>query len=128
MSRSVPEWIGKTDDQQAPPRVRLRVFERHEGRCHRCNRKITPSDGWTLEHRIALVNGGRNAESNLCLTCNWCLPAKNAEDVAQKSHNAKVRIRHVGIKKPSRFAGGRNSRLKRKLDGTVVDRITGEPA
>lgn len=26
MSRSVEEWVGKTDDTEAPPRVRLRPF------------------------------------------------------------------------------------------------------
>ena len=35
LSRSVPEWIGKTDDTPAPPRVRLRVLERCEGKRHR---------------------------------------------------------------------------------------------
>jgi len=97
MSRSVPEWIGKTDDTPAPPRVRARVFERCGGRCGQCDRKIRPGEGWTLEHLIALINGGRNAEGNLGVTCDWCLPAKNAADVAEKSKVAAVRQKHLGI-------------------------------
>jgi 5-methylcytosine-specific restriction protein A len=33
MTREVPEWIGATDDAAIPARVRVRVFERYEGRC-----------------------------------------------------------------------------------------------
>lgn len=98
MSRSVDLWVGDTDDTKVPPRVRLRVFERCDGRCHRCSRKIRPGEGWTLEHLIALVNGGRNAEDNLSVTCDWCLPAKNAEDAAIKKRGTAVRYRHNGIK------------------------------
>lgn len=118
MSRTVAEWIGKTDDTSAPPRVRLRVFERCEGKCHRCGRKIRPGDGWTLEHLIALINGGENREGNFGLTCDWCLPIKNAADVAEKSAVYRKRAKDIGAlrkeRKPSRFV--------RKLDGTTVER------
>jgi 5-methylcytosine-specific restriction endonuclease McrA len=95
MSRAVALWIGKTDDTPVPPRVRDRVFEREGGRCHRCTKIIRPGEKWTLEHRKALINGGRNAEDNLCLTCCNCLPAKNADDVAEKSAVATKRKKHV---------------------------------
>ena len=96
MTRSVDLWVGKTDDTQAPPRVRIRVFEREGGRCHACGRPIRAwCEKWTLEHRIALINGGRNAEDNLCLTCCNCLPEKNASDVAEKSKVAEIRKKHL---------------------------------
>ncbi len=100
MARSVAPWVGKTDDTPAPPRVRLRVFEREEGRCHACSRKIQAGERWTLEHRIAIINGGRNAENNLCLTCPNCLPDKNAADVAEKSKVARIRKKHLGLDRP----------------------------
>lgn len=103
MARSVPEWKGRTDDTQAPPRVRARVFERCGGKCHRCGRKINAGEKWTLEHVIALINGGRNAESNLSVTCDWCLPVKNAEDVAIKAKGAKVRQAHLGIRRKTNW-------------------------
>jgi 5-methylcytosine-specific restriction enzyme A len=34
MARSVPEWIGKTDDIRPPEHVRLRIFMAHGGVCH----------------------------------------------------------------------------------------------
>lgn len=100
--RSVEEWEGDTDDTPVPPRVRVRVFDRCEGRCHRCTRKIHAGERWVLEHLKALINGGRNAEDNLCLTCENCLPEKNAEDVAEKADIYAKRSKHILPKQPSR--------------------------
>jgi 5-methylcytosine-specific restriction endonuclease McrA len=124
MSRSIPEWRGRTDDTPAPPRVRLRVFERCGGRCHRCNRKIGPADSWTLEHLTALILGGANRESNLGVTCEWCLPAKNGEDQAAKSKLAHISKRHHGIRpRQSRpMPGSRASGFKKCVSGKVVRR------
>ena len=65
MSRELPLWVGATDDAKVPPRVRLRVFEAHGGRCWLSGRKIMPGDKWELDHKVALINGGRHAEDNL---------------------------------------------------------------
>lgn len=100
MPRAVDEWIGKTPDTPAPPRVRVRVFDAKGGRCHRCGRKIAAGDRWTLEHLKAVINGGANRESNLDVTCDWCLPAKNAEDVAEKSKVYRTRAKHLLPAKP----------------------------
>lgn len=105
MARTVQIWTGATDDTAAPPRVRLRVFTRCAGKCHRCGRKIRPGENWTLEHLVALINGGRNAEDNLGVTCGWCLPEKNAEDVAEKAKTYAVRSKHVLPRQPSRLRG-----------------------
>jgi 5-methylcytosine-specific restriction enzyme A len=103
MPRAVAEWIGRTDDTPAPPRVRLRVWDACEGKCHRCRRNIPTGDAWILEHLIALINGGENRERNLCLTCSWCKPIKDAEDVAEKSKTAAVRAAHILPREPSRM-------------------------
>lgn len=104
MARRVEEWIGKSHDTAAPPRVRLRVWDRCKGKCHRCARKIPVGDAWILEHLIALINGGENREDNLCLTCSWCKPIKDAEDVAEKSKTAAVRANHILPRPPSQWA------------------------
>lgn len=120
MSRQVEEWIGKTPDTPAPPRVRLRVFERHKGICYLSGRKIGAGDKWQLEHPQALINGGENRESNLAPALVEPHKAKTAEDVKQKAKNDRVRKRHLGIKKPSRFSCSRDSKFKKKIDGSVV--------
>ena len=98
MPRSVPIWQGRTDDSAVPPRVKLRVWDREQGKCHRCRRDIPADDAWIIEHRQAIILGGANAEGNLCLSCSWCKPAKDAEDVAQKAKTAAVRSKHLGIR------------------------------
>lgn len=105
MSRAVAIWVGKTDDTAPPPRVRLRVWDRCVGRCHRCGRRIPVGDAWILEHFIALILGGANSEDNLCLTCSWCKPLKDAEDVAEKAKTAAVRQKHLLPRQPSRLRG-----------------------
>lgn len=121
--RSLEEWRGKDGDAVPPPRVRVRVFDRCEGKCHACKRKIRPGDKWTLEHIVALINGGENRENNLGLTCAWCLPGKNAEDVAEKSKVYETRAKHLGIKAKKRpFPGGRGDKFKKRMNGTVERR------
>lgn len=107
--RSLDEWEGRDADEQVPPRVRVRVFDRFEGKCHRCRRKIRPGDKWTCEHVIALINGGQNRESNLNITCSWCLPEKNAEDVSEKSEVYEIRSKHLGVKPKSNKWGYRRA-------------------
>ena len=120
--RTLPEWIGKTPDTQPPPRVRLRVFEAKGGKCHRCTRKIRPGESWTCEHIVAICNGGANMESNLGLTCTWCLPLKNAQDLSEKAKVYRSKKRHRGLKKKSRFACARSAKWKKKISGEVVPR------
>jgi len=93
--RSVAEWIGANADTPVPDRVRLRVWDRAHGRCHRCGRKIGAAERWTLEHVVALINGGENRERNLNITCSWCLPDKNAADVAEKASIYGKRRKHI---------------------------------
>lgn len=101
MARSTPEWIGKTDDSMPPPRVLLRIFDRHNGTCHVCQRKIAAGEPWTPDHVIALVNGGKNAESNLApVHREVCHPDKTKQDVKTKAKVARTRKKHVGITCP----------------------------
>jgi 5-methylcytosine-specific restriction protein A len=103
MPRELPEWIGKTPDAKVPPRVRLRIFERENGICHLSGRKITASDLWDLDHKIALINGGEHRESNLFPAIRNKHREKTREDVAEKAHTARVRSKHLGIRQPSRL-------------------------
>lgn len=112
--RSVPEWIGKTDDERPPPRVRVRIFERHNGVCHISKRKIMPGDKWECEHILALILGGENRESNMAPALVKPHKEKTAQDLAQKAKNDRVRKRHLGIRPP------RTITRWRKFNGTPV--------
>lgn len=122
MARAVPIWKGKTDDSKVPDRVRQRIFDAHDGKCWLSGRDILPSDKWDLDHKIALIAGGSHDEANLAPALRDKHKAKTAEDVREKSKVAKVRKKHLGLRKPSRFPGGRNDKFKKKMDGTVVKR------
>ena len=95
--RAVPEWIGKTDDSQVPPRVRLRVFEHFGGRCYLSGRLIRPGDKWEIEHMVALSNGGGNRESNLAPVLAEEHKVKTAQDRSVKAKTDRMRKKHLGI-------------------------------
>lgn len=123
MVRTTDEWIGAGDDSKIPPRVRLRIFERDGGICQcGCGIKIRSGDIWQTDHIIAIVSGGENRETNLRTLLDEHHKEKTAADVAEKSKIATLAKKNLGIKKPSRMMGSKNSPFKKKMDGTVVRR------
>lgn len=118
--RSTEEWIGKSPDAKIPPRVKVRVFERFHGKCHISDRKITAGDKWDCDHIIALINGGEHRETNLAPALTEPHKIKTKADIREKSKVARIRKRHLGIKKRSTFSCSRDSRFKKKIDGSVV--------
>lgn len=98
MTRSVPEWIAKHDDQKVPPRVRQRVFDRYEGKCHLTGRQIMPGEKWEVEHIVSLILGGQHRESNLAPALVIPHKAKTKVEQAIKAKIAAVRKKHLGIK------------------------------
>ncbi len=97
MSRTTPEWIGKTDDTPPPPRVRLRVLLGHERICAECGTEIV-GKRWICDHTKALINGGENRESNLRPIHEACDKRKTAADVAEKAVTYAKRLANFGIK------------------------------
>lgn len=119
MTRSIPEWIGKTDDTPVPARVKDRLFIAADGKCENCARKLGGSlDSPEFDHRIALVNGGENRESNLQVLCPWCHAGKTSEDVRKKSITARKRQKHNGImRKKALIPGSKGSGIRRPING-----------
>ena len=120
-TRALPEWIGATPDTPVPPRVRLRVFEAYGGHCYLSGRLIRPGDKWDVEHRLAIINGGQNRESNLAPALKAPHAVKTKADLKTKSKTARIRAKHFGLK-PKSHSSLSHPTLKKKLDGTVVPR------
>lgn len=128
MTRSVPEWIGKSDDARVPPRVKLRIFEREGGICHLTGVKIQPGDEWDADHKIPLILGGEHRESNLFPALREAHRKKTKAEVAVKSKIAAVRQKHLGIKAPKQkiTSAGFPKRQREKPPLTkIVPRGTG---
>ena len=121
MARTRPEWIGKTDDDPVPPRVRVRVLMRFACICQICTTKIAVKK-WVCDHRRAIINGGENRESNLWpihVACDRTV--KTPSDVAEKSENARVAMKHHGIRKAKGrpMPGTRASGIRKRMSGRV---------
>ena len=114
MSRAIDTlWVGKTDNSAIPPRVKIRVFLLANGKCQNCKRFIAGKLTAEYDHVTALINGGANCEENLQLLCCECHGQKTKADVAEKSVTARVRAKHIGLKKP------RTITRWRRFDGSI---------
>lgn len=121
MSRSVPEWIARHDDDKIPDRVRLRVFERHNGICHLSGRPIRAGEAWDCDHVVAIINGGEHRESNLAPALKDKHREKTAEDVREKAIVYRKKAKNIGLKKAKNpMPGSKASKFKKRMDGTVV--------
>jgi 5-methylcytosine-specific restriction endonuclease McrA len=98
------------------------VFEAHEGRCHISGTKIMPGMQWHCDHVIPLIEGGENRESNLAPALVQHHKCKTTSEVARKAKANRLRQKHLGIekKKKSQWPCGKDSPLKKKLNGDVV--------
>ncbi|WP_117196420.1 HNH endonuclease [Rhizobium terrae] len=125
MSRSVPEWVAKHDDQKVPDRVKVRILERENFTCHLTGAKIDPlRDEFDFDHKVSLILGGEHRETNLFPALRSAHRKKTAVEMSVKSKIARVKKKHLGIAKPKSSLS--HPHLKRQFDGTVIDRHTGE--
>lgn len=118
--RAVPEWIGETPDTRIPARVRVRIFDRQAGKCAECRRPFVGKDARPeYDHKVALINGGENRESNLQALCAWCHKPKTTQDVAEKAVVARKKAKAIGAKTPTRnpLPGSKESQWKRTFQG-----------
>lgn len=113
--------------QRLTDQDRARLFLERGGRCHKCKRKLGPADDWIVEHMLALENGGTNEWKNLDVTCEWCLPAKNAEDDKVAKKIRAVATNHIvptsqRQKSGRPLPGTKASGIKKKMNGQVEKR------
>lgn len=105
---------------------RLAIFLGAGGICHICGLRIEAGQGFDVEHIIPLAQGGDDHGANLQPAHVKCHRAKTAKDAGDTSRAKRREARHIGARKsktPMPF--GRNSKLKRKLNGTIVKRGEG---
>lgn len=102
--------------------IKRAAFERAAGHCEQCG---TPLRNKPVEydHATADFMGGANDLGNIVVLCAACHKAKTSQDRPMLDRARRIVDKHkYGIRKRSTFPAGRDSRWKRKVDGSVVPR------
>ena len=101
-------------------KVKANAALRANGYCEECKRKLLTGD-YHYDHEIPDALGGEATIENCRVLCRSCHANKTTKaDIPRIAKANRNYRKAMGIKKPSRFPGARNSRFKKKLDGTVV--------
>jgi 5-methylcytosine-specific restriction endonuclease McrA len=110
-----------------PQTVFDRLWDRQEGKDAITGLPFTASDQVVRDHIVPLIDGGENRESNLQLIALKTHKLKTAREAMERAKVRSVRGKHRGYKrKPSAFKTNRDGPFKIKMDGTVINRKTGE--
>ena len=102
-------------------KVKVEAFKRANGCCEVCGVKLSPGNV-EYDHGIPDGLGGNPDLDNCRALCRNCHGQKTKSDVRDIAKAKRRERRHMGIRKPSRFACSRDSRWKKRMDGTVVER------
>ena len=114
------EDVGTTARGHLSTRRKLAIWEREKGLCMMCNTRLMPGK-FIYEHVRALELGGTDTDDNIRLTCLSCAGQKTKKDHAMAAKAKRVKAKHLGLKKTRNpLPGGKRSKFKRKMDGTVV--------
>lgn len=113
--RAVNEWVATHPDQEIPPRVKLRIFERCGGKCGLTGKRLSVGE-FDYDHIKRLRDGGEHRESNIHVV--W-RPTHREKTAAENSAGAKadkIRAKHLGIYPKSKTPlRSRNSFAKRGI-------------
>jgi len=107
------------------PKKRMQVFVAHGGKCCLCDQRILVGDRWILEHIKPLWRDGDNDDANLAPAHEKCAKHKTKAEASQRSKVRSIGLKHMGAGKSRKgppMAGSRDSKWKRRMDGTVVRR------
>ena len=64
-------WQSQRRGKHYSPKVRKMIYDKADGRCALCGRKITLSE-MTIDHIVPLYRNGENSTNNLQCTCYAC--------------------------------------------------------
>jgi len=113
MSRTVAEWIGKTDNHMPPARVRQRILDREQSTCHICGGKID-KPGWHADHVPPLKDGGENRESKIKPAHEKCHRILTAKQAVERAPIERQKMKHTGAARPKQTIQSRGFETKQR--------------
>jgi len=120
------EDMGTTKRGNLSQRRKLAIWEREKGRCMECLTKLV-TGGFIFEHVRALELGGEDTDQNIRLTCKPCATTKTKVDHSTAAKAKRQKANHLGLKlSKTPLPAGKNSKWKKKLNGQLVLRNSGE--
>lgn len=106
--------------REFPDKVKAAAFVRADGSCEGCGARLSVGK-FHYDHTIPADLGGEPILDNCAVLCIVCHKAKTKTlDLPRITKGRRIRKREMGIKKRSTFACSRESRWKKKLNGSVV--------
>lgn len=127
MARSVPEWVGKSDDAMPPKSVFDRLYAKQGGKDAITGIPFSPGDKICRDHVVPLIDGGENRESNLQLITEKQHRIKTAREAMDRAKTRSVQHGHrsyVTAPQPGSLPGARIKYSRAR--GVYYDRFTGE--
>lgn len=121
--RSVPEWIGRTDDSMPSDKCKTRILDRQGWKCATSGVEFRDGVKAEFDHITPLWLGGENREGNLQALTKEAHAAKTKMEATVRAKVHRNQIKRISGKKKASMT---HPTLKRLMDGTVVDRRTGE--
>jgi len=104
---------------------RKSIFMKTDGRCYICTCRLEVK-GWDAEHPQALELLGPDDVDALMPICKPCHKVKTGDDRKVIAKCNKVRDKHTGIIDRSSRRGGFSGKFKKKMNGDLVNKETGE--
>lgn len=105
--------------REFPKQVKRDALKRAAGKCEQCD--ATFGVKFHFDHIIPDGLGGEPTIENCQCICHQCHNEKTRKhDVPLIAKAKRVSDKHNGIKKRSSFACSRDSKWKKRVDGTVV--------
>ena len=131
-ARAVPEWIGRTPEAMPGIHVLLRLHVKQGGKCacpDECGQVMDfDRDEIDCDHIVALKDHGENRETNLQLLRRKCHRTKTAAENIARADANRHKAKALTSRKKSSFKTNRDGPFKMKMDGTIINRKTGELA
>lgn len=114
MPRAVREWVGKNDDAMPPRTVFDRLWILQGGKDAITGIPFTAKDKVVRDHKIPLIDGGKNRESNLQLITVETHAVKTADEAGRRAKERSVRSKSRGYVTGKTWGGFRKAEPQRR--------------